>query len=100
MLMKANRNCPHCRKRTKRECFQARPAMVDLFDHLKGRAITHANGNAYDRILISDAMFRGQAGLRFGGVLIRNHANGKGEARRLYTDHYPVVAVFEVGMKQ
>ena len=72
--------------------------MVDVFDHLEGKAVTHANGKAYDRILISDAMFRGQTGLKFSGVMIRTHSHGKGAARLLYTDHYPVVAVLELGV--
>jgi len=29
-------------------------------------------------------------------VEIQSHRHGKGEERRLYTDHFPVVAVFNV----
>lgn len=70
--------------------FAAKPPMIDAFTHLKGKAVTHASGEALDRILISDGLFRGLSGLRFGGVSIQRHSHGKGEDRRLYTDHFPV----------
>lgn len=76
--------------------FQAQPAMVDVFDHFKGKPVTHAGGKALDRIVISDAMFRENSGLRFSGVGIMRHGHGKGEDRVLYTDHFPVVAKFNV----
>jgi hypothetical protein len=74
--------------------FQAQPALIDVFDHFKGRPVTHTAGKAFDRILISDGLFRGASGLKFSAVGIMRHGYGKGEDRRLYTDHYPVVATF------
>lgn len=71
--------------------FQAKPPMVDVFDSLTGRPRTHANGKAYDRIFVSDAIYRGLSGLRLEDVEIRWHSYGKGPQRRLYTDHFPVV---------
>jgi hypothetical protein len=41
--------------------FQARPPMVDSFSFLQGRARTHHDGRAYDRILVSDGIVRGLA---------------------------------------
>jgi endonuclease/exonuclease/phosphatase family metal-dependent hydrolase len=77
--------------------FQSRPPMVDVFDHFKGKTVTHAGGGAYDRILISDGLFRGSSGLRFNGVTIQKHSHGKGEAKRLYTDHFPVSVTIKTG---
>lgn len=70
--------------------FAASPPLVDVFDHLKGKAVTHANGKALDRILISEGLFRGRSALRLSDVTIQRHSNTKGERRRLYTDHFPV----------
>ncbi|HYE33240.1 MAG TPA: hypothetical protein VEH27_17565 [Methylomirabilota bacterium] len=70
--------------------FGARPRVVDSFDFLSARAVTHAKGGAYDRILLTEAIVKGVQGLRFQSVSIQKHANAKGEARRLYTDHFPV----------
>ena len=70
--------------------FSARPPLVDAFDQFMGKPVTHAGGKALDRILISDGLFRGTSGLRFSGVEIHKHSRGKGENRRLYTDHFPV----------
>jgi hypothetical protein len=55
---------------------------------------THANGKAYDRILISDALARGNAGLKFEKSFVRPHVHGKGAEKKLFTDHFPVTAVF------
>lgn len=74
--------------------FQAQPPLIDVFDHFKGKPVTHTAGKAFDRILISDGLFRGASGLKFSGVEILKHSHGKGEQRLLYTDHYPVVATF------
>jgi len=71
--------------------FKARPPMVDTLDFFTGKPVTHANGSAYDRILVSDAIVKGASGLRFESVTIQKHSRGKGEARRLYTDHFPVL---------
>lgn len=75
--------------------FKAVPPFVDPFDQLKGKIATHAAGMALDRILISDAIFRGTSKLRFADVEIRKHSHGKGDDRRLYTDHFPVVVRLE-----
>lgn len=74
--------------------FQARPPLVDVFDHFKGKPATHVSGKPFDRILISDGLFRGSSGLKFSGVSIQKHSRGKGEDRRLYTDHFPVAVQF------
>lgn len=71
--------------------FHAQPPLIDVFDHFKGKAVTHTAGKPYDRILISDGLFRGASGLKFSGVEILKHSRGRGEDRRLYTDHFPVV---------
>ena len=70
--------------------FKARPPMVDAFDFLAGKPVTHANGSAYDRILVSDAIVKGSSGLRVESVSIQKHSRGKGTVRRLYTDHFAV----------
>lgn len=76
--------------------FQSKPPMIDVFDHFKGKPVTHPSGMALDRILISDGLFRGSSGLRFSGVQVQRHSTDRGQARRLYTDHYPVFASFLV----
>jgi hypothetical protein len=70
--------------------FEAKPPMADTFAFLQGKARTHAGGEAYDRILISDGITKGLSGLKFDSVKILHHTHGKGEERRLYTDHFPV----------
>jgi hypothetical protein len=65
--------------------------MVDSFGLLTGRISTHADHHAYDRIIVSDAMARGLNGLKLERVAIQEHRHGRGEERRLYTDHFPVV---------
>lgn len=70
--------------------FKARPPLVDIFDFARGKAVTHTDGKAYDRILVSEAVAKGLTGLRLEGVTIQEHRHGKGPDRRLYTDHYPV----------
>jgi len=64
----------------------------DAFEFYKGRAHTHANGKAYDRIIVSKAIVDGSAGLKFAGVFVNRHSHGKGEERLWYTDHFPVTA--------
>ncbi len=66
--------------------------MVDALTTLTGKISTHTDGKAYDRILVSDAMAKGLSGLKLEGVTIVRHRHGKGEERRLYTDHFPVIA--------
>jgi hypothetical protein len=70
--------------------------MVDALSTLTGKIRTHTDGKAYDRIIVSDAMSKGLSGLKLDSVQIQEHRHGKGEERRLYTDHYPVMAVFKV----
>jgi endonuclease/exonuclease/phosphatase family metal-dependent hydrolase len=70
--------------------FQARPPMVDSFSFLQGRARTHHDGRAYDRILVSEGISRGLSGLKLDHVRIIEHRHGK-DNRRLYTDHFPVI---------
>jgi len=72
------------------------PPMVDALGTLPGKIRTHTDGKAYDRIIVSDAMANGLSGLELDSVQIREHRHGKGEERRLYTDHYPIMAVFKV----
>jgi endonuclease/exonuclease/phosphatase family metal-dependent hydrolase len=76
--------------------FQSKPPMVDALSTLSGKIRTHTDGKAYDRIIISDAMAKGLSGLKLDSVHIQEHRHGKGEERRFYTDHYPLVAVFGV----
>jgi endonuclease/exonuclease/phosphatase family metal-dependent hydrolase len=76
--------------------FQARPPLVDTFSVLKGRVSTHNDGRAYDRIMVSNEIARGTTGLRFAGVVIRQHRYGAQEERHLYTDHFPVTAGFTI----
>ena len=76
--------------------FQAQPPMVDALSTLSGRVSTHADGKAYDRIFVSDAIAKGANKLMLERVEIVSHRHGKGEERRLYTDHFPVTAVLRV----
>jgi hypothetical protein len=68
---------------------------VDSFSALTGKVSTHTDGNAYDRIVVSDAIAKGWNGLKLEGVSIQKHRHGRGEERRLYTDHYPVIVALE-----
>ena len=70
--------------------FKAKPPLIDSFDFLQGKAVTHANGGAYDRILLSDAVVKGLSGLKFDSVWIQRHSYGRGHQRRMYTDHFAV----------
>ncbi|HZL14394.1 MAG TPA: hypothetical protein VFC85_09680 [Verrucomicrobiae bacterium] len=66
----------------------------DPFESLPGKIRTHANGKAYDRILFSDAMASGAAGLKFENISVREHPYGKGTNKYWFTDHFPVTATF------
>jgi hypothetical protein len=66
----------------------------DPFELMSGKIRTHANGKAYDRILFSDAMMKGVAGLKFENISVREHPYGKGTNRYWFTDHFPVTAAF------
>jgi hypothetical protein len=76
--------------------FQAKPPMMDALSSLGGKISTHTDGKAYDRILVSTAMAKGLNGLKLESVSIQSHRHGKGEERRSYTDHFPVVATMRV----
>jgi len=76
--------------------FQSQPPMLDALTTLPGKIRTHTDGKAYDRIIVSDAMAKGLSGLQLESVQIQEHRHGKGGERRLYTDHYPVTALFKV----
>jgi hypothetical protein len=76
--------------------FQARPPMADAFTAHSGKISTHTDGKAYDRILVSDAVAKGLNRLKLERVEIQPHRHGKGQERRLYTDHYPVIAVLQI----
>ena len=72
--------------------FQARPPMVDSLSTLSVEIPTHTDGKAYDRILVSEAIAKGLNRLKLEAVVIQPHRHGNGKERRLYTDHFPVVA--------
>lgn len=74
--------------------------MNDAFVLTGGKFRTHASGKAYDRILISTALENGDAGWRFEKVFTQPHSNGKGAEKKLYTDHFPVTAVFATPPKK
>ena len=76
--------------------FQTRPPMCDALSMVDGKVATHADGRAYDRIMLSDSLFKGSAKLKFETVEIRSHRHGKGDERRAYTDHFPVVATLRI----
>ncbi len=65
--------------------------MVDALSTLSGKIRTHTDGKAYDRIILSDALVNGLAGLKWAAVQIQEHRHGKGPDRRLYTDHFLVL---------
>jgi hypothetical protein len=74
--------------------------MVDALSTLSGRISTHTDGKAYDRILVSEAISKGLNRLKLERVVIQPHQHGKGEERRSYTDHFPVVAVLRLEQRQ
>ena len=76
--------------------FQTRPPMFGALSTLDGRVATHADGRAYDRIMLSDALVKGTAKLKLDRVVVQSHRHGKGEERRAYTDHFPVVATLRI----
>jgi hypothetical protein len=76
--------------------FQAKPPMVDALSTLSGKISTHTDGKAYDRILVSEAIAKGLNRLKLERVVIQPHRHGKGEERRFYTDHFPVVATLRM----
>lgn len=76
--------------------FQARPPMVDVMTTLSGKVVTHADGRAYDRIFVSEAIAKGLNRLRFEVVTIQRHSHTKGVERRLYTDPFPAAVTIRV----
>lgn len=76
--------------------FQAKPPLVESLTTLEGKISTHTDGKAYDRILVSEAIAKGLNGLKLDRVVVQTHRHGRGEERRSYTDHFPVVATFTV----
>ena len=76
--------------------FRAKPPLVDSLATLEGKISTHTDGKAYDRILVADAIAKGLNGLKLERVVIQTHRHGRGEERRSYTDHFPVVATLSV----
>ena len=70
------------------------PGLRDAFVLTGENARTHANGKAYDRILISSALADGDAGIKFETISVSPHKHGKGEEKKLFTDHFPVTATF------
>jgi endonuclease/exonuclease/phosphatase family metal-dependent hydrolase len=80
---------------------QTNAPLHDPFVLLSGKKIrTHANGNAYDRILLSGAIMEGEAGLKFENISVREHPYGKGTNRYWFTDHFPVTAVLDYSAKK
>ena len=80
--------------------FQARPPLVDALTFVKGKPRTHADGKAYDRVFLSEAVVEGMSGLKYQSISIQEHRHGKGEQRRVYSDHFPVcVKLAVVGRK-
>lgn len=74
----------------------AQPAgtMRDSFQVTGGGFRTHANGQAYDRIIFSAPMLNGDAGLKFEKISAHPHTHGKTPDKYWFTDHFPVTAVF------
>jgi endonuclease/exonuclease/phosphatase family metal-dependent hydrolase len=66
--------------------------LVDTFTLSNLKPKTHANGKAYDRILISPAIEKGEAGLKFDSLSVQEHKFGKGPNLKFYTDHFPLTA--------
>ena len=76
------------------------PGLHDAFVLTGENARTHANGKAYDRILISSALAQGDAGIKFETISVQPHKHGKGEEKKLFTDHFPVTATFALVPKK
>ena len=71
-----------------------KPPMADARNTLNGKISTHTDGKAYDRVLALDAFAKGSSRLKLEEVAIQQHRDGKGEERRLSTDHFPVTGAF------
>jgi endonuclease/exonuclease/phosphatase family metal-dependent hydrolase len=80
---------------------QTNAPLHDPFALLSGQKIrTHANGNAYDRILLSGALMDGASGLKFENISVREHPYGKGTNRYWFTDHFPVTLALDYSAKK
>jgi Endonuclease/Exonuclease/phosphatase family len=66
----------------------------DAFLQTGGHFQTHADGKAVDRILFSEPLLKGEAGLKYEKVFVQEHTHGKGADRYWFTDHFPVTALF------
>ena len=75
-------------------------ALRDSFVLAGGKFRTHAAGKAYDRILISAALENGASNWKFEKVFAQPHTHGKGEEKKLFTDHFPVTAIFNLVPKK
>ncbi len=69
-------------------------ALRDAFLVTGGKFRTHANGKAYDRIIFSAPLLKGDAGWKFEKVSVQPHPHGKGAEKYWFTDHFPVTAIF------
>ena len=74
--------------------------VYDSFSVAGGSFRTHADGKAFDRILFSEPMRKGGAGLKFQTVFVQEHTHGKGADRYWFTDHFPVTAIFTPVVKK
>ena len=72
----------------------------DAFVLAGGKFRTHATGKTYDRILISAALEQGDLRWKFEKVFTQPHTHGKSEEKKLFTDHFPVTAVFNLVPKK
>jgi hypothetical protein len=80
---------------------QTNAPLHDPFALLSGEKIrTHADGDAYDRILLSGAIMSGASGLKFENISVRGHPYGKGTNRYWFTDHFPVTAALSQSAKK
>jgi endonuclease/exonuclease/phosphatase family metal-dependent hydrolase len=64
--------------------------LVDALTFASGKIKTHADGHAYDRILLSPAVVKGESWLKFQSISSQAHSHGKGNERMWFTDHFPV----------
>ena len=74
--------------------------LLDTFVQVDRVFRTHANGRAYDRILISKSLASGASGWKFQDVFVQRHSHGKGMEKYWFTDHFPVTAVFDPVVKK
>ncbi len=72
----------------------------DAFSFSTEKIRTHANGKAYDRVLFSGAIAKGDAGLNFESVAVQQHSHGKGAEKYWFTDHFPVTATLDFSIKK